>query len=407
VGGADVTTATVAVGGEPTLREVVEALAPLERRAGSVAERHAAEWLVRRLDRAGAQCARVEEEQFLDGYAPLIGALCATAAAAGAAALASHRARVPAAIVALGAAAAIADDVSNGPRFARRATQRPKATWNVVAEAGDLAAERTLVVMAHHDAAPTGRFFDQRAHEAFGDRFPGLLERFDTTLPNWWLTLAPLGVVGAGALGRRRGVLAAGTALCAVAAAVLADIARSPIVPGANDNLSAVALLVALAERLRERPVTGVRVLLVSLGAEEVCQGGIHGFGARHFPRLDRDRTSFLNVETVGSPHLVLIEGEGTVVMEDYGHRPFRDLVARVADRARVPLRRGIRWRNSSDAVIPSRAGYPTATLASMNRYKAMSNYHLMTDTPENLDFATVESAVTVAEAVARELAGD
>ena len=34
-------------------------------------------------------------------------------------------------------------------------------------------------------------------------------------------------------------------------------------------------------------------------------------------------------------------------------------------------LRRGMRARNSTDAVIPSRAGYPTATLASMNRYKA------------------------------------
>jgi hypothetical protein len=126
----------------------------------------------------------------------------------------------------------------------------------------------------------------------------------------------------------------------------------------------------------------------------------------RHFPHLDRERTSFLNVETVGSPELVLMEGEGTVVMEDYCHRPFRDLVARVAERSGAPLRRGMRWRNSSDAVIPSRAGYPTATLASMNRYKLMSNYHLMSDTPDNLDFGTVGRAVTVTEAVARELAG-
>ena len=49
-----------------------------------------------------------------------------------------------------------------------------------------------------------------------------------------------------------------------------------------------------------------------------------------------------------------------------------------------------MRARNSTDAVIPSRAGYPTATLCSMDRYKALSNYHQMTDTPENVNYRTV-----------------
>ena len=113
------------------------------------------------------------------------------------------------------------------------------------------------------------------------------------------------------------------------------DIARSPIVPGANDNLTAVAVLVALAERLRAQPPEGLRVLLVSCGAEEVLQGGIYGFARRHFPALDRDRTWFLNLETLGSPKLIMLEGEGPVVMEDYHDRSFRDLVARAAERRR------------------------------------------------------------------------
>jgi Iap family predicted aminopeptidase len=91
--------------------------------------------------------------------------------------------------------------------------------------------------------------------------------------------------------------------------------------------------------------------------------------------------------------------------MEDYHDRDFRDLVARAADGAGAPLRRGMRARSSTDAVIPSRAGYPTATLASMDRYKALSNYHQLTDTPENLDYTTVRHALVVAEATARELA--
>lgn len=393
----------VTIDDEPTLREVVDALAPLERRAGSPAEEEAARWIAARLERAGCS-ARIEEESFRDGYAPLLAALCAAGAAAGVAAL-GRRTRWPAAAVAAAVAAGIADDVSNGPRLARRATTTPRMTQNVVAEAGDLEARRTLVLLAHHDAAPTGRIFDERAQSALGERFPGLLERIDTSLPLWWPVVGSPALVAVGAARGRRGLVGAGLAGCALAAAAFADIARSPVVPGANDNLSAVAALVALAERLRERPVDGLRVLIVSCGAEEVLQGGIHGFAARWFPQLDREHTWVLNLDTVGSPELILLEGEGPMVMEDYCDRRFRDLVARAAERAGYPIRRGMRARASTDAVIPSRAGYPTATLASMDRYKALSNYHQPSDTPENLDYRTVARAVEVSEAVVRELA--
>jgi len=387
-----------------TLHEVVEALAPLERRAGSPGEEQAARWIAARLSDAGC-AATVEEEQFRDGYARLIAGLAAAGALAGVAGFA-RRLRKPAAAAAAAVAAGMADDISNGPRIARRATTRPKTTWNVVGRCGDQNADRTLVVLAHHDAAPTGRIFDERAQVWLGERFPGILERIDTSVPLWWPALGSPAAVALGAARGRRGLLCAGLAACLIETAVFADIARSPIVPGANDNLSAVSVQVALAERLLAEPIEGIRVLLVSCGAEEVLQGGIYGFAARHFSALDRERTWFLSLETVGSPELVMLEGEGPVVMEDYHDRSFRDLVARAADRADAPLRRGMRARNSTDAVIPSRAGYPTATLASFDRYKALSNYHQMTDTPENLDYTTVLHALVVAEATARELAG-
>ena len=164
-------------------------------------------------------------------------------------------------------------------------------------------------------------------------------------------------------------------------------------------------MIVALAEALRERPVEGLRVHLVSVGAEEVLQGGIYGYCERHLAGMDREQTWFLNVDTVGSPSLALVEGEGCVVMEDYYDRPWRDLIARVADRDGIPLRRGMRARTSTDAVIPSRMGVPTASIVSIDRYKALSNYHRMTDTPENLIYPTVACAADLAEAVARELA--
>ncbi|MGI8714215.1 MAG: M28 family peptidase, partial [Solirubrobacteraceae bacterium] len=309
--------------------------------------------------------------------------------------------------VAAAAPAAIADDISNGPRVFRRLSGSPKTTWNVVGECGAESEPRTLVVLAHHDAAPTGAIFDPTFQRWLGETFPGLIERIDTSFPLWWALLAAPLLVASGSLRGRRGQLAAGVVGSTIGLATFADVARSPIVPGANDNLSAVAVLVALAERLRSEPIAGLRVVLASCGAEEVIQGGIYGFARRHFPRLDRERTWFLNLETVGSPRLIMLEGEGPMVMEDYHDASFRDLVARVAEQAGAPLRRGLRARNSTDAVLPSRAGYPTATLASMDRYKALSNYHLMSDTPDNLHYRTVGHALTVTEAVARELAAN
>ncbi|HEX2161468.1 MAG TPA: M28 family peptidase [Thermoleophilaceae bacterium] len=389
---------------ESTLREVVTTLAPLERGAGSEGEAEAARWLAERLQAAGAP-ARVESVDYRAGYARLLGPLGTAATIAGAIALTGRHRRLAALIAAL-AGLAIADDADNRWRVWRRVATRPRKTTNVVAEIGDLAAERTLVVLAHHDAAPTGWIFDQSLQRALARRFPAVIERANRSLPLWWpIVGAPL-LVALGALANRRGLLATGTATGVLTGAVGADIARHRIVPGANDNLSGVAALVDLAERIRERPIDGLRVVLASCGAEEVLQGGIYDFVDRHLRSLDPARTSVLNLDTVGSPRLVLLEGEGVLRIEEYPGRAFRDLIAESAAGSGIPLVRDQWARSSTDSVIPSRAGYPTATITSFEpETKLLSNYHLPTDTPENVDFSTVRQAVDLTEALARRLA--
>ena len=102
----------------------------------------------------------------------------------------------------------------------------------------------------------------------------------------------------------------------------------------------------------------------------------------------------------------MLLEGEGVLAIEDYPDPSFRDLVAATAEDEGIPLVRGQRARTSTDSVIPSRAGYSTATLTSFEPdTKLLSNYHLPSDTPENLDFGTVADALRLTEALARRLA--
>jgi len=391
---------------EEMLRSVIEPLAALERGAGSPGEKRAAEMLLEMFERAGAP-AHIDEEEFLDGYARLM--LPLGAAGLAAALLAGHGGRVAPALVATLSAAATVDDAENGRRYWRRAVGRRMATWNVVAECGDLTADRTLVVMAHHDAAPTGAAFDQSFQRWLAQRYPDLVQRTDTALPIWWPVVAgPVLTVAAAVTGRRR-LARVASAFSVLAVGLGADIARDRIVPGANDNLSGVGALVALAGRLRDEPVIGVRVLLVSCGAEEVLQGGIYGFAERHLKPLDPSRTWVLNLDSVGSPELLMVEGEGPFWMHDYCDPSFRDRVASVTERATgAPLRRGTRARASTDSIIPSRAGYPTATLVSWEPdTKLISNYHLMSDVPENLRYETIERAVTIAEGLARDLAGE
>jgi Zn-dependent M28 family amino/carboxypeptidase len=213
----------------------------------------------------------------------------------------------------------------------------------------------------------------------------------------------PLLVAAGSLLGSRRAKVA-GTVLGAGTAAVMADMARQPIVPGANDNLTSVAVLVELAHRLRESPPERLRVLLVSMGAEETNQEGMIAFARRHFGELPRESTSFLCLDTVGSPELVLIEGEGFLRMRDYPE-DFKSLVADCAREAGVHLRRGLRTTYATDGLIPLRGSYPTASIGSVNELLVPSNYHWPTDTPDRVDYGTVGSALALAGRVVQRLA--
>jgi hypothetical protein len=388
---------------EGTLREVVEALAPIERPPCSPGEREAAEWLVNRLRAAGVAEVELEEEPGWGTFPPTVTAIGALSTAAAALVLSGRR--KTGALVALTALLGGIDEIENGPRLFRRAVRRQRTLANVVARLGPPDADTTLVVLAHHDAPQTGAVFDQGVQRKLFEVAPDFMDRFRTSVPQWWLGPAsPLATIAGAVTGRRRAVRA-GLVLGLLGTAAMADVWRSPTVPGANDNLSGVAGLVALAELLAERPIPGLRVLLVSCGAEESLQDGIRGFMRTHAGELHRGRTWVVNLETVGSPQLSLLEGEGPLRMRDYTDPSFRDLVAERAAEAGISLERDLRSRASTDSVIPSRAGHPTATLSSLTTWRSLANYHWPSDVPENLDYGTIGDAVSVTYAVAESLA--
>jgi Peptidase family M28 len=369
------------------LRATVEHLASFERPSASEGERRAAEWIRDRLEAEGV-AARVEEEPAVGSLALPLGLL----SAAGVVAALGGRRLAPLGLL---AAAALADDVSGGPQLFRRLLPH-RTTYNVVGEAGDPEAEPALVFVAHHDAAQGGLIYRPELQRLIADRFPDWYARQETSPQMLRLVVAGPALAAIPRVRKLGLLLSAGSALA------FADIARHRVVPGANDNLTAVAALLELARLLREQPVEGVRVLLVSTGSEESSMEGMRGFVRRHRARLDGARIIVL--ETLGSPELILLEGEGMLWMTDYDAE-LRELIADSARDAGVPLRRGLRLGFASDALSALRAGLRTATLASCDEYKMPSNYHSQRDVPENLVYETVAAGVRVAEAAIRRAA--
>jgi len=384
------------------LNTAVHELTGFERPSASEGEGRAAEWIAAHMRGLGHR-ATVEVERAHGGYWWPLGLLNGGAALAGLAAQRSRSRwiRLLAAAVGAGAAAAIWDDVSGGRLWFRRAVLPHRDTFNMVAEAGDPDAAETVVVVAHHDAAHSGLVFHPALPRLFAERFPEMHERSSQSFPIMYATwLGPV-MVALGSILARAGLLRAGSVLAAGSVAAMLDIGSSEVVPGANDNLSAVAVLVALARSLAERPTTGVRVLLLSTGSEESFMEGMQGFLRRHRGTLDPASTTVLCLECVGSPTLTLVEAEGMLRMRPYSDAARRRL-ASAADAVDVELVRGLRTVAATDALIALRRGYDAVTLASIDATKFPSNYHWSTDTPENLDWETMERAFTVADRFVR-----
>ncbi len=282
----------------------------------------------------------------------------------------------------------------------------PKRTaHHVLAELGPPDAERTVVLMAHHDAAHSAFFFNPAITEAIAERAPGVFEDNDTSPPLMWPVVAGPALVAAGAALGSRALTAAGTAVSAGTVGFMADIASRDVVPGANDNGTGCVALVALARALAANPTESVRVLFLSTSEEALCEG-MGMFMDRHGHELPRESTFFLCLDTIGSPTLTVLRGEGMLAMRDYPPRSL-ELIDSEAERLGIELVPNLRLRNATDGVFPLNAGYECVSVCSVNELKNPSNYHWPTDTADNVNYETLADGIRLAEGVVRRLDSD
>jgi Peptidase family M28 len=375
------------------MEQAVRHLASLERPSASPGEREAAEWIAEAFRELELDPV-VEKGSAHGGFWWPLGLLNAVALVG-----TMLRPRRLGRLLAAAAAVAIVDDLDHRSRWFRRLFLPHRPTWNVHAVAGDASAKRTVLVVAHHDAAHGGRIFDVTLMRAIHDRLPQLYDRFNRWPPLMWgVALGPV----LAAFGRRKHARRAGLGTIAA----LADIARSPVAPGANDNLAAVGALLALARRLRDEPLDGLRVILLSTGSEESNSEGMQEYGRAHFAELPRETTDVIALECLGSGTVTIAESEGFLVPHPYD-AGLKDVATDCARRLGVEVRRGLHIVFASDAQIALHAGYRAMTLGATDELKLPANYHKPTDTPDNLDFDCLDGAVDVLEATLRTLAVD
>ena len=270
---------------QEALHADVAALAALERLPCSPGEAQAAAWIAERLARL-RRASRWSTRSCVHGtyYTPL-GVLNALGAAGGVAVLAGRRGL--GGVLGAAAAAGIWQDLTGGRRRALRRVLKRRNTTNVIAEIGARGRRHTLVVHAHHDAARTSFIFDQTVTKFMVEKLPGVMERTDRWPPLMGLVIGGPAAVAVsradrwashgGVRGRPR------------------DRYRSA--DGEHDSPAGGAGRQRQPDRRRRAaggraavaqapPPEGLRVILLSAGAEECNQEGMLAFARRHFGRL-------------------------------------------------------------------------------------------------------------------------
>jgi hypothetical protein len=246
---------------------------------------------------------------------------------------------------------------------------------------------RTLVLVAHHDAAQTGLMW--RHSWMTGGRLSKDVVAPFASVPELGLALV--------ALGFRR----LGRALLALALYGALDVARSPTVPGASDNATGVAAVLALVERFAREPLPGTEVLVVVPGGEEAGMGGMAAWMRSPEARaLDPATTLVLGLDTLGAGEPVVLRAEGPPRRLRYRDADLA-WADRGAARAGLPAPRRFTIGGWTDPVLALMAGLPAISLLSVCG-GGFTNYHVPTDTPDRVNWQSVEKCVRLACGVAQ-----
>lgn len=270
-----------------------------------------------------------------------------------------------------------------------------------------------LVFLAHIDAAYTGRMFEPEAVMystrsplprplAYLSRPPVLGTFTQFLLAGCDLTRCLLGPLALPLRPLEWALTAPGVIGLGLALEV---VLRDELVPGAVDNLSGVATMALLMQRLAPHKPADVTLSFVVTGAEEAGTGGANRLAAARQGRWDPRRTVVVALDSVGNGELRYVE-EGEIQPQPLDpelRRILEDLARN--DPRFVGVQHYTLPVGATDATPFWQRGYATVAFGCEDpELGAARHYHLPSDAPENLDVSEIPRAVDLIDAMARRL---
>jgi acetylornithine deacetylase/succinyl-diaminopimelate desuccinylase-like protein len=368
----------------------VEALAGMPRGSTSRDEQAAARWAAARLEECGAAGAGVERYA---GRTTNSWSFAGHSAVALAGQLAGG---FRGALLALGALISLERDASGRSPWRRRLVDGAEgaSAFGRVPASGER--RGSVVIVAHIDTAKTGLAWHPRVTQ-FGAQRNLSKRRMEPVVGLQALAIAASAL--AALLPRRsparRLVGLPAAALNLLAIALNLDIARSPAVPGANDNASGVAAALALTRAFAAQPPRNVDLEIALVGGEESGMGGFHAWLERRNAALDPSRTLVIGIDTVGSGTPIVAEAEGAMATHRYPEGAL-ELVEQGARLAGEP--EPGRWRIGgwTDPLVAAGRGIPATCILSVGP-GYYTHYHHPSDLPEFVDYDCVAACARIA----------
>jgi uncharacterized membrane protein len=160
----------------------------------------------------------------------------------------------------------------------------------------------------------------------------------------------------------------------------------TPYTPGANDNASGAALVLTLAERLKEEPLANTEIWIVNSGCEEVgC------YGAASFLREHREELKgayFIALDSVAGPGsgpcYITREGMTLPYRSDPALVALADQIA--ADRPELGAYSNVMPLGFTEGAIGIKNGMPSLTFVNLRPDSVLPYWHRPDDVFENVD---------------------
>jgi acetylornithine deacetylase/succinyl-diaminopimelate desuccinylase-like protein len=258
-------------------------------------------------------------------------------------------------------------------------------------------AERTIVFASHHDTQRSGWLWTSPLmRSAFKDA-----RRRGGPRPLALGAELLIALVALGCLAGSRVVRAVGAVARAAVKRGGQDVGRGKPVPGANDNATAVASLLALVAAFARDPLEHTDLVAVFTDCEEVGMGGMEAWVKAHVAELDKAGTLVVSLDSLGAGEPAVVTKESPLLA--VYPRENLEWADRGALRAAVapPVRTSLTV--TTDAIVAHHAGLRALSLVSIDEDGTLGpDYHQPTDTPDKVDYASVEQCTRLAAGVAR-----